>query len=368
VIQMISICVCTHSPRERIFRLAINSLAQQYCDPGQIEVLVIDNGSEPPLTTEFLEPLRAAKISARLIYEPKVGISNARYRAIQETNAPWLLFVDDDNELDPDYITKGLEFISGHPEVGCFGGKLLLPRDMDVPAWAEPFLPFLAIKDLGDETKIGIHQVWTECEPPGAGAWVRRDVAEMYMRSLDEDSTLRSLGRASKTGLSSSDDSCMMRSAGLLGLANAYYPGLKLRHHLAPHRFTYAYILKLFAGYGESQLILEKGLTGSHPLEDCYADPEAFSKLLDHIFFHPKTNGRYKLAEMRRHLAARALYAREETTNDQDLAHLLEEIAMRLDRPRFRISPHFKKAKAAIADKIRSLSKDTRRSASFRGR
>jgi glycosyltransferase involved in cell wall biosynthesis len=312
---MLDVCICTHKPRGHILDLAIRSIAEQLRNTEDLNVLVIDNGSVPPLDGSILSPLQNSGINARLIHEPKIGLSNARYRAISETSGDWILFVDDDNELAPDYITAGWQFILQYPDVGCFGGKLLLPADIDKPEWILPFLPYLGIKDLGNQSIFSISERWTKCEPPGAGAWVRRDVAALYAHRLDTDPELRGLGRAGAEGVFSADDSCMMRGAYYLGLHNAYCPSLSLKHHLAPHRFKFSYLLNLMAGYGVSQLLLEKMLVGEHPLEHVYEDPAAFSSMLDTIYASPNMSGRLKSAKMMWHISAKLQH-------DNDLAQV----------------------------------------------
>ncbi len=178
------------------------------------------------------------------------------------------------------------------------------------------FLPFLGIKDLGDEPRIEKSPFWTECEAPGAGAWVKRDVAELYARRLETSPVLASLGRSGGGGMLSCDDSCMMRGAYTLGLANGYCPDLTLKHHLAPRRFTFPYVLELMGGYGPSQLVLEQGLLGEHPMEAIYEDPVSFSHLLDHLYQDSEISGRMKAAKMMWHLAARTYHNKTLANNE----------------------------------------------------
>ena len=67
-------------------------------------------------------------ITARIVCEPELGLYAARHRAIRETDGDWIIFVDDDNELRPDYVSEGVRFISEHPEVGCFGVSFFFRR------------------------------------------------------------------------------------------------------------------------------------------------------------------------------------------------------------------------------------------------
>jgi glycosyltransferase involved in cell wall biosynthesis len=323
---MLDVCICTHRPRGDILEVAIRSIAGQLRNTEDANVLVIDNGSSPPLDVSILRPLQNSGIHARIAYESRVGLSNARYRAITETDGDWILFVDDDNELAPDYLSAGRQFILQYPNVGCFGGKLLLPAEIEKPEWILPFLRYLGIKDLGDRPIFSMSESWTECEPPGAGGWVRRDVAALYAQRLDKDLALRDLGRVGAEGVFTSDDSLMMRGAYYLGLYNAYCPMLSLTHHLAPHRFTFPYLLDLMSGYGWSQLQLEKALIGEHPLEYVYEDPAAFSSMLDEIYWNHNMSGRLKSAMMMWHISANIRH-------DNDIAERNNDIPLTLVTP-----------------------------------
>ncbi len=93
---VIDICICTHNPRSDILKLSIDSILHQKTIPADISVVLVDNGSVPAISCELLEPLDRAGIASRLVRETKLGLSNARLRAISETNGDWLLFVDDE--------------------------------------------------------------------------------------------------------------------------------------------------------------------------------------------------------------------------------------------------------------------------------
>ena len=266
----IDICICTHNPRLAILRKAIASIAGQVANRELFRVLIVDNGSRPSLDNDLLSPLIEKGIVCRIVQEPKLGLSRARIKAIEGTNGEWILFVDDDNELYPNFIKNGIEFIQNHPDVGCFGGRLLLPNDLNPSDWVKPFLPSLGIKDAGDETLIEFSKQWGPWEPPGAGAWVHRKVLNEYLHRLKKDELLYELGRTGSKSLASSDDSIMMLGAYNVGLKNAYVPSLLLNHHLNPDRFRFIYLIRLMYWYGVSHVILDVLIHGPQPVPRSY--------------------------------------------------------------------------------------------------
>lgn len=279
----VDICICTHNPRLDILRIVIDSIARQATSPALIKVLLVDNVSTPPLDEDVLAPISKRGIACRIVREPELGISKARLRAINETDDEWILFVDDDNELDSEYIEQGLAFIRDHPDVGCLGGRLILARNIYASYWVEPFLPFLGIKDEGDMEIFGTGERWGPWEPPTAGAWVHRKVLNEYSRRARQDQSLFRLGRGGKQNLSSCEDSILMRGSRSVGMMNAYAPGLSLNHHLDEKRFHFWYLMRLMWGYGLSHVVLETVLQGPQPVPEYYRSRGAFLKLLASI-------------------------------------------------------------------------------------
>jgi glycosyltransferase involved in cell wall biosynthesis len=253
----VTVCICTHSPRIDILHQVFAALIAQQSSVDSFDILLVDNASVPPIPPEVLGALTAAGIRARLVVEPTLGLVQARHRAAQETDSDWLLFVDDDNELASDYITQGLAFAAAHPEAGCFGGRLLLPTGIRPPLGTRPFLAFLGIRDYGDQAIVRLSSRWGPWEPPGAGAWVHRQVVRSYLERRAGHPEIGRLGRRGHSVLASCDDSLLMQSAAQLGLYCAYVPTLVLHHHLDPRRFRAGYLLRLMRAYGASHVLLE---------------------------------------------------------------------------------------------------------------
>lgn len=265
----LSVCICTHNPEITLFSRVLRAVAAQ---DGAFEVLIIDNASTPPLTSDILAAFEATSIAARIVREETPGLIHARLRAIAETSSDWMLCVDDDNLLAPNYVAEGLAFAAANPRVGAFGGKLLLPDETKPPNWAAPFLPYLAVRDQGDSMLQGVSSVWEIWEPPAAGAFVARAVLENFADFVRAHPQAVSLGR-SPGNAASCEDSLLMHSAFQLGLATAYNPRLSLQHHIHPSRFTLANLVRLMEGYGRSHVVLDALLRGPLKMPRYYRTP-----------------------------------------------------------------------------------------------
>jgi len=254
---MLQVCLCTHNPRPEILHKVLTALRQQTWR-ASVELVIVDNASQPPIEEWACRNALGADIPLRIEREPTLGIATARTRAVEATTTEWVLFVDDDTELSPDYIEQGLKIIADNPSVGCFGGKLLVPDYLSPAGWTSPLLRFLAIKDLGNDAMTSLADEWRRCEPPTAGAFVRRPVLNRYVAAMRASQLAPSLGRKGHNGLRSGEDALMMRGAYALGLSVSYQPALKLVHHLHPDRLRFSYLLRLMWGHGRTLFILDR--------------------------------------------------------------------------------------------------------------
>lgn len=116
------------------------------------EVVAVDDGSKdngPKLVTA------AASQDARikLLHQTNAGPAAARRYGAKEAHGQWLLFLDADDLLPPDRLTKDLAVIQAHPDVGAItsavewfsqaDGKTLhhchLAKDKEVNLWHHTF-------------------------------------------------------------------------------------------------------------------------------------------------------------------------------------------------------------------------------------
>ena len=122
----ICIAVCTRN-RSTQLREALKSLAALTpSDDFQSHVLVVDNASEDQTKEVICDATSAyPQLQLRSAYEPRVGYAFPRNRAIEETDATWIAFFDDDQIADPDWLIELWKTIERHDAV-CVGGAVKL--------------------------------------------------------------------------------------------------------------------------------------------------------------------------------------------------------------------------------------------------
>ena len=255
---MMEVCICTFNPRQDVLKLVLRSIAAQTAPSTRFNFLLVDNSSSPPLKVDLLAPLEARGIKCRLVRDTRAGIFQARNRAMRESTQPLILWVDDDTELPDHYVVQCLAIAEAHPEIGCFGGKLLMGPNCRYAKWTVTIHPWLAIIDRGETPITNKANHWGLWEPPTAGAVVRRQVIDCYLDFVGKLPSNYVIGQVGNKALLRGEDSLLMRMAHRVDLACSYQPSLQVIHHLDNRRFKAAYLFKLFYGYGRSYVLLEK--------------------------------------------------------------------------------------------------------------
>lgn len=251
----VAVILCTYNPRPDLLNWALDSIAGQKPPPGGFETVLIDNNSSPPVAIDTVKSALKTK-TVRVLREVRQGLIHARIRGIRATTAPLVVFVDDDNHLEPDYLVTAVDIANTHPELGCFGGKALAVFEAEIAAWKQPLLPFLGIRDYGPDPITSRRDVWGHWEPIGAGMVCRRDVAERFVAIAESEERARWLGR-SGAGLMSGEDSLIAHAAYRAGYACSYQPRLALRHWMKAGRLRFLTLARTVAGHGRSQVVLQ---------------------------------------------------------------------------------------------------------------
>ncbi|MFO1514856.1 MAG: glycosyltransferase family A protein [Verrucomicrobiota bacterium] len=92
----------------------LDSLAAQSMPVGSFEVVVVDDGSEPPLK---LDPLRwESKFSLKLVRQANTGPAGARNRGVAEAAGEFLAFTDDDTLPKPNWLPVLVSALRANPE------------------------------------------------------------------------------------------------------------------------------------------------------------------------------------------------------------------------------------------------------------
>lgn len=234
-----------------MLRRTLAALQQQTLPTGRWEFLLIDNCSLRPLSEEFNLSWHPR---ARIIRENELGLTPARLRGIAESTGALVVFIDDDNVLDPDYLAEALQQAEKWPRIGAFGGSCRGEFESPPSPTVLPYVSSLAVSEIDREHWSNAYE-WSLATPYGAGMCIRREVADEYARHVISDDLLRKTDRRG-TVLTSGGDQDIVWVALRLGYGAARFPSLRLTHVIPNSRLTEDYMIRLHAGFAYSAVLL----------------------------------------------------------------------------------------------------------------
>lgn len=258
----LTVAICTHNPRKDYLERTLSSLAAQDLDRQLWELLIIDNASNNEVCSSVDLSWHP---SARLIREERLGLTPARLRAIEECQGALILFVDDDNVLQNDYLKVALDLADRYPVLGVFGSGRIEPEYEETPdPQLVEFVHMLALRTV--QNPHWSNDPMDGIVPWGAGMVVQRAVAERYHAVIMADPLKQRLDRTGNT-LNSCGDDEFSWVATEMGLGKGIFPELKVLHLINKSRSQRDYLLRLTEGHAFSRTFLRHlhGLKVSRP-------------------------------------------------------------------------------------------------------
>jgi glycosyltransferase involved in cell wall biosynthesis len=236
----VSVVICTFNPNKDRLNRTILALNAQTLSPDVFEIVIVDNASTFQIEIDYPSP------NLRFVRELRPGLTFARLRGVNETRSPIVVFVDDDNILNVDYLEILLGRFADDQALGAIGGRITPIWEIGTPpAWIDEFRDLLALRDHGE---LFLRAVATDplsyplFAPVGAGMALRRDALASWIAAVTAGD-----GTADRTGnsLSSGGDNDIVLHVLRSGWAVAYEPRISLGHIIPPERLSREYLGRL---------------------------------------------------------------------------------------------------------------------------
>ena len=246
----LTVALCTHNHAERLAR-TLNALAQLVPPGCPWELLIVDNAS-----TDGTGHLVAASdwrtpaMSVRVVRERKLGLSNARNRAIQEATGEYIVFMDDDETPDPHWL-GAYERIILAERPDALGGRIeVMFEDGEHPAWLQDdLLGFLGQLRHGDTAR----RLTAPDTPIFGGNFVfRKDIFE---RIGAFDIGLGRKGSANTGG----EDTEIYRRMIAFGCNVWWVPDAVIHHRIQVAKLRRRYFLDLHFRQGRTEGMRKRG-------------------------------------------------------------------------------------------------------------
>ena len=238
-----SVIICTHNPRSDYFARVLDGLRTQTLPLHKWELLVVDNASQVPLAS-------SCDISwhptARHILESELGLTWARRRGIQEASADLIIFVDDDNVLDENYLAEAIKIGQEWPSLGAWGsGCIRGDLEVELPASLREHRSWLPLRDVTAPRWSNL-SCCEDAMPMGAGLCVRKEVAVAYSQFC-EQSSIQMTNRQGGAQFGKGDIEISFVCCSH-GFGTAVFPRLKLTHLIPQHRLSEEYFVRIAEG------------------------------------------------------------------------------------------------------------------------
>jgi len=92
---------------------AIDSVEQ--CDSSLYELIIVNDGSKDAHTIEVLNKLD--KLGYRVVHQQNQGLAKTRNNGIKLAQGNYILPLDADNKIRPEYISYSIHYFQNHPDV-----------------------------------------------------------------------------------------------------------------------------------------------------------------------------------------------------------------------------------------------------------
>jgi len=247
----ISVIICCYNSAD-VLPQTLEYISKQVVEQTFVwEIILVDNASTDD-TSKCAREYWAAfncSIPFTIIYEAEAGLSNARKAGLRKAAYDFILFCDDDNLLEPDYIQSGSTILLNNPHIAMLGGKGIPKLPIEMPDWFERYAYQYAVGQQGACTKdITIERGYVY----GAGSFLRRSA---YNELVKKGFQYTLSGRKGKSLLSGEDNE-LGYALSLIGYAIYYDEHLLFTHVLSMQRLRYSYLKNLKRAVAYSYVLL----------------------------------------------------------------------------------------------------------------
>lgn len=244
----ISIIICTYNGKQKLEEtlLAILKLKATF----SWELLVVDNASTDGTAAFSSSLLSDSTIDFSILLEAEPGLIKARLCGLRASKYDVLLYCDDDNTLDTNYMQIGYDLMKSNPIIGALGGCGTPVFEAKKPDWFDTYGHSFAVGPQAiNDGPMPEHPA----ELYGAGAFFRKAVLLYFL-----DRGFKS-GLSGRTGnnLVSGEDVEWCYLIQLAGYQIWYDHRLLFTHTMPQGRMNWEYYLRLKQGIasGTGQLL-----------------------------------------------------------------------------------------------------------------
>lgn len=241
-----SFVTCTYNRAECLAK-TLQSLVEQDFDPHDFQIVVINNNSTDS-TSDVCDNFASRHPNLNIEHhkEPNQGLSFALNRGISEAKGDYIIYVDDDETIDRQHLTRLEKHLNDRPEILLAASPVVPVYQEEQPRWMSRFTQRL----IGGHFNIGNKiKKLKKTEYPGTGHTIIK--RELYSKFGSYNTEL---GRKGK-GLLGAEDKDMAFRLVSNNIACYYLPDIPIYHHIPAYKLTDEFFTKLTYSVGQSEKI-----------------------------------------------------------------------------------------------------------------
>lgn len=265
----LSVVLCTYNPNEGYLNRVLDSLKEQTLPVEQWEFILVDNNSSYGVLYQLDLSWHS---NAKIINEPTQGLIHARIAGTKAASGAFIISVDDDTVLAPDYLEQTEKLTSQYPQLGIWGGRSRGEFESTPPQWISHFNTILCVKDLGEDVQITQLKNGASLKefPPNGPfliAYSRQAFLEAFLPHFESNEQSRLLGRKGKS-LASGEDNDITLAIFKAGYQVGYFPQLWFTHIIPSSRYQKDYLANLVEASNKSwvQVLHLHGISQWEPI------------------------------------------------------------------------------------------------------
>lgn len=247
----VSVIVCCYNSSARLPQTLRHLAMQELPESLNMEVLLVDNAStdQTAAVARQLWAEYSPRFPLRVVDQPTPGQNHARRKGTEEALYELIIFCDDDNWLNNQYVQSAVNTMHTDERIGAAGGQ-------NVPVTDAPSYPDW-FAEYSDKYALGVPAATSgdisfRGFVLGAGMVTRRS---LFLDMYDHRYPTLLKGR-NGTDLSTGDDFEYCKRLLLRGYSLYYDERMILKHYIPAERLTIPYRERLMAGILEAGKVI----------------------------------------------------------------------------------------------------------------
>lgn len=240
----ISLVIATYNRATPLMEVLGTVTAQDLPAP-EWECVVVDNNSHDDTQQRFAAfAATHPAYNLRIVREAQQGLSHARNRGIAESTAPYIAIIDDDERINPGFLSAYAALFDADPSAVAAGGEIIASYPSGRPAWMSRYTEIPIANPMSFGSCV---RPFPAGKIPGGGNMAFRREALVRCGAFDP-----ALGRVGGK-LTGGEESDLFERLRRAGEELWYVPGAVMWHIIPPEKLTEEYFRRLCYNIGVSQ-------------------------------------------------------------------------------------------------------------------